>query len=351
MERQAGPRVSVIVPARNCAGHLAAALAALEASDLQRDSWELIVVDDASHDETGAVAARHADTVIRLEDEPRGPGHARNVGAAAARGAILVFVDGDVCVHADVLRRFLEVLEADDGLAAVFGAYDVTPRAPGLVSQYRNLLHHYVHVTNAGEAETFWAGCGAIRRSAFMRMNGFDAARYPRPQIEDIELGYRLRAMGSRIVLQAGIQATHLKSWTLRSMIASDLLDRGVPWMRLLLDRGAGARKSLNVRLSERALTLLAVLALTAPLTTPFVGMRVASAAAGACLTLLVAGNVGVLAWFARVRGVRFALAVVPLRLLYYVLNAVAVVVASGERLLLLRWPRSTHMPVPQRFE
>lgn len=351
MALQPAPRASVIVPARNCAGYLAAALAALEASDIPRDTWEMVVVDDASHDETRAVAERYADTVIHLDGHPRGPGHARNVGAAAARADILVFVDADVCVHEDVLRLFLEVLEIDPGLAAVFGSYDDSPRAPGLVSQYRNLLHHYVHVTNGGEAETFWAGCGAVRRSAFTRANGFDASRYPRPQVEDIELGYRLRSMGYRILLRPAIQATHLKSWTLRSMVASDFLDRGVPWLRLLLDRGAAARKSLNVRLGERVLTFLAALALLALVTSPLSGMRVASAVAGACLMLVVAGNARMIAWFARVRGVRFALGVVPLRLLYFLLNASAVAVVLGERLLLLRWPRGTRTPVPQRFE
>ena len=58
-----------------------------------------------------------------------------------------------------------------------------------MVSQYRNLLHHFVHQHGHAEASTFWAGCGAIRRAAFDAVGGFDAARFPRPSIEDIELG------------------------------------------------------------------------------------------------------------------------------------------------------------------
>ncbi len=55
--------------------------------------------------------------------------------------------------------------EADPGLAALFGSYDDSPAAPGLVSQYRNLLHHFVHQQGAflddtRPAHTFWTGCG-----------------------------------------------------------------------------------------------------------------------------------------------------------------------------------------------
>ena len=52
-------------------------------------------------------------------------------------------------------------------LTAVMGSYDDTPSEPGLVSQYRNLLHHFVHQVGREKASTFWAGCGAVRRGAF----------------------------------------------------------------------------------------------------------------------------------------------------------------------------------------
>jgi hypothetical protein len=83
------------------------------------------------------------------------------------------------------IRRVVKAFEDDPALAAVFGSYDRRPRAPGLVSQYRNLLHHYTHQIGNPEAGTFWSGCGAIRRSVFVGVGGFDAARFPRPSIED----------------------------------------------------------------------------------------------------------------------------------------------------------------------
>lgn len=325
-------RVSVIVPVHNGHGVIEQSLAALCASDLPRSSWELIVVDDASTDDTATVARVWADTVIRLDGSPRGPAWARNRGSDAAQSEILAFVDADVCVHPSTVRRLVEALDDDPGATAVFGAYDQAPAAAGLISQYRNLLHHYVHVQNAGEADTFWAGCGAMRRADFVRAGGFDARRYPRPQIEDIALGYRLRALGCRLLLRPDIQATHLKRWTLRGMVRNDLFDRGVPWMHLLMEQPSIGPGTLNVRRREKVLTGLAGLAALALAVAVVTRSIAALAIAATCLLVVAAANEPFFRWLAGIRGAWFALRVVPLQLMHYLLNAAAVVIAAGQR-------------------
>ncbi len=256
------PSLSVVVPVHRCAELLPETLGALRDSDLPDHAWELIAVDDASGDRTPEVAGRYADRLVRVSGDPRGPAHARNRGAAAADGEILAFVDADVRVRPDTLRRLRDALTgrgegaagpgrgaaSPDGAAtarppdAVFGSYDDDPPAPGVVSRYRNLLHHHVHQRHPGAAETFWAGCGAMRRSAFEAAGGFDDRRYRRPQIEDIELGRRLRALGHRIELRPEIRVTHLKRWTLGEVLRTDFRDRGVAWTRLLLrERSSGS--------------------------------------------------------------------------------------------------------------
>src|SRR2546426_2153080 len=251
------PFLSVIVPAHQAAGILPMSLQALRASHLPGEGWELIVVDDASTDRTALVAAEFADTVVRLAGNPHGPAYARNRGVEASRGDVIVFVDADVCVHSDTLRQFAALFAARPAISAAFGSYDARPPGPGFVSQYRNLLHHYVHLRGAGEAETFWAGCGAIRRAVFAAVGGFDEWHYARPQIEDIELGRRLRLAGHRIVLDPDIQGTHLKRWTLRAVLTTDLAGRGVPWMWLMLQEGRSTAYTLNVRSPERWRTVL----------------------------------------------------------------------------------------------
>jgi glycosyltransferase involved in cell wall biosynthesis len=316
-----GPVLSVIVPVRNGVEFLPRSLGALRASMTGTWTWELVVVDDGSTDASADVAEALADRVIRLPAS-LGPSAARNAGVAAARGRILVFVDADVCVHSDALDRIHQFLSAEPDVDAVFGAYDASPAAPGLVSQYRNLLHHYVHQREAGETVTFWAGLGAIRRAVFERVGQFDDRQY---LVEDIELGYRLSGRGYRIVLCPEIQGTHLKRWTLRSMVVADVWYRGVPWVRLLLDRRHTIRRvTLNIRAGEQILTGLAAIALllaVAALVTGGSGEILLAAVAAA---LMVAGDWRFSRWLARSRGWWFAVRAIPLRLMYYALNVIS---------------------------
>ncbi len=331
------PTLSVIVPAFKCAGTLREVIAGLQGSDLPRDRWELIVVDDSSPDDTPDVARANADRMLVTSEGPRGPAFARNLGATVARGEVLVFVDADVIVAPTTLSQFAALFAAQPDLAAAFGSYDRSPRDPGLVSQYRNLLHHYVHSLNPGDATTFWAGCGAVRRETFVAVGGFDADRYPRPQIEDIDLGYRIAALGQRILLTPAIQGTHLKRWSLRNMLRTDLRERAVPWMALLIERKDVAGDGpLNLRVGEKVMTALAgviVLLFLALLVTW--DPRLLFAIATAC-AIIIAGNASLILWFARVRGPIFAIGVVPLRLLFYFTSGFGAA-----------WAILTHRPSP----
>ena len=322
--------LSVLVPVLNGRDLLPRSLGALLESDLRREDWELVVVDDGSTDGSGEWASEVADCVVTVPGGPKGPGFARNLGAQNARGDVIVLIDADVCVHPDTLRRFRERFSEADDVGAVFGAYDEVPASLDFLSQYRNLYHRYVHLRGAGEAETFWAGCGAIRRELFLSLGGFDTARYPRPQIEDIELGYRIRGAGYRIVLDPKIEATHLKRWTLKGIVRTDLLDRGVPWMRLLLENGADRSRdaTLNVGGTEKLKTaLMGVACLFLAGGLMLLEPR-AAAAALLPLAVVVLLTLPTYIWFARVRGLWFALRVVPMSLLYYLISGFAVAIA-----------------------
>ena len=160
--------LSVVIPATDRPATLNVVIAAVERA---ASAEELIVVDSPEH---------------------LGPAAARNLGAQRAQGDVIVFVDADVEVHEDAFGRIRSAFDRDQTLAASFGSYDDAPGADGIVSDFRNLLHHHVHHQGAGVATTFWAGLGAIRREVFLAIGGFDEARFPRASIEDVELGMRL---------------------------------------------------------------------------------------------------------------------------------------------------------------
>jgi hypothetical protein len=216
-----------------------------------------------------AGARRPDETVVQEEPAGAGPAKARNLAAGDCEAEVLVFVDSDVEVHPDALAAIARHFSRDPELVAVFGAYDDDPEHPGLTSRYRNLLHHHVHSGAAGEAETFWAGLGAVRREAFEGAGGFDAESFPDPSVEDIELGMRLRRRGGRILLDPAVRGRHLKAWTLLGMLRTDFGRRGVPWARLLLREGDDST-ALNLSWQRRAsagtsVALLAALLLRRP--------------------------------------------------------------------------------------
>ena len=246
-----------------------------------------------------------------------GPAKARNRGAREARGEVLLFVDSDVELPRGLVARVAELFSADPGLGAVMGSYDDAPGDPHFFSQYRNLLHHFVHQTGHEEASTFWAGCGAVRRSDFLALEGFDE-RYAEPSIEDIELGARLVRSGRRIRLVKGLQVKHLKRWHLGDMAATDLWRRAVPWTRLMLRQGqmvndlnVGTRNRLSVVVAFLPLVGLALIASPA---IPAWSLLPSIAAAAA---ILVALNASFFRFLLRRRGAMFALGAVPAHWLY----------------------------------
>jgi glycosyltransferase involved in cell wall biosynthesis len=225
--------LTAVVPATNDPPTLAACLDAIAAADEPPE--QVVVVTEGD-----------------------GPAAARNAGAADATCDVVVFVDADVLPHTDAFSRIRAAFDADSGVTAVFGSYDDSPVDPGMVSQFRNLLHHHVHQQGAGEAATFWAGLGAVRADAFRATGGFDAERYRLPSVEDIELGTRLFAEGGRILLDPLVQGTHLKRWTLSGMVRTDFWQRGVPWVELVLRHRSGA-SALNLGWRHRVSAAVAV--------------------------------------------------------------------------------------------
>ena len=316
------PYISVIIPVYNGGGYIEECLRAL-GSSLYR-SFETIVVDDASTDNSAEICRGFGVTVIGLERQS-GPAAARNEGAKRAAGEILLFVDADVVVTENTLGQFAGLFMGDPDISAAFGSYDDSPRASDFISQYRNLLHHFVHQRSYSDADTFWAGCGAVRRRIFSELGGFDGDKYSVPSIEDIELGYRMRQKGYRITLDKGIEVKHLKHWHWRSMIRTDIFNRALPWSKLIIETGM-MPSDMNLSISDRMSTVLAgllsliLLAIILGLLRPygsgitFVFVIAALAVVAALLTL----NSGLYGFFLRKRGLRFTLLAIPMHFFYY---------------------------------
>lgn len=309
--------ISIVIPVYNGGASFRKCLASLRES--LRPPDEVIVVSDGDTDGSWLVAERFGAKVFRLPTSG-GPARARNVGAKAAQGDILFFVDADVTLHPNTLSLVERQFEQQSDLAALIGSYDDAPGAGNFLSQYKNLFHHYTHQVSSEVASTFWGACGAIRRSVFQAVGGFDEG-YRKPCIEDIELGYRLKRAGYTIRLCKDIQVKHLKRWEPISLLKAEIFYRALPWAELILrDRRFDA--DLNLSHANR-LSVVFVFALTgnlaASLLVPWLGLT----AAALVLGLLVI-NVDVYRFFHQKRGLLFTLRVILWHWLYFLYGGAA---------------------------
>jgi len=311
------PTVSVIVPVYNGGACFRRCLESLFATNPR--PLEIIVVANGDSDGSASLAEQFGARVIRLPN-PVGPAVARNAGVKISTGDILFFVDADVTIPVDTIARiagrFSQVLEP----SAVIGSYDDAPGAPNFLSQYKNLLHHYVHQTSDEKACTFWGACGAIRRSTFLAIGGFDS-RYRWPSIEDIELGYRLSRAGFQIRLDKNLQVKHLKRWEWYSLLKADFWYRAVPWTELILRDGRFVN-DLNLRMNQRLSVFLVygfcASAGTAWLLPEFFAIGIAM------LGSLLFINASLYRFFYAKRGLVFALQSIPWHWLYFFYSGMA---------------------------
>lgn len=185
--------ISVIIPVYNGAQTLPACLQALKNQTCPPD--EIIVVNDGSTDGTSPVTARFG--VKILFQAKAGPAAARNLGARAAQGDLLLFTDAD-CVPAPDWVEKMAAAFADPNTVGVKGEY--RSRQPELVARFVQQEYQERYDRMAGQdqidfIDTYSAG---YRRSIFLAAGGFDVT-FPTASVEDQEFSFRLARQGYRL--------------------------------------------------------------------------------------------------------------------------------------------------------
>ena len=237
------PRISVIIPAHNAVSTLRQSLESVFAN--RGVTYEVLLVNDASTDSTEELTLSFPARVVSLAKNIMSA-NCRNLGAQLARGEILVYFDADQLMEPDTLAKYAAALDANPDVAAVVGSLAADTPMPGFFSRFKNFQHHYTHQTADREGATLASGLVAIRRDVFLKLGGFEPA-FSGASIEDIALGYRMIREGLRIRFEPDIQIVHLKAYTFRSMVRSDILHRAIPWTGLML-REKIFRSDLNTR-------------------------------------------------------------------------------------------------------
>jgi glycosyltransferase involved in cell wall biosynthesis len=213
-------RISVIIPVYNGARTLPSALSGLARASPAPD--EIVVVDDGSTDDSGALAAQAGCRVIRL-DPNRGAASAKNRGAADARGDILFFTDADILLPGDIFGRAAQRFEQAH-CDAVIGLLDQDIPEGNFASQFKNLWMNYTYARFAGRKRIglFYTSVAAIRRERFLELGGFDENYHGASIAEDTEFGQRAWALGAGIQLDPDLRVVHLKKYSLAGVLRED---------------------------------------------------------------------------------------------------------------------------------
>ncbi|MEU8799414.1 glycosyltransferase family 2 protein [Spirillospora sp. NPDC048819] len=234
--------LSLIVPCYNAAKTLRPCLEAVLAQTRRPD--EIVVVDDASADDSAAIAAGLGCRVVRLPVN-RGVSAARNAGVAATTGDVVFFLDSDVELRPDAVANALRILEDDPECGCVQGVYEPEPLIDDGPAEWYRVLHAaYWRRRHLGDVTGVVFALAAIRRDVLRAVGGFDETLR---DCEDVEYGGRL-AGTCRVVLTDEVRGRHDDASRLLPILAEQWR-RAVPLIPLALTasrRGGGQPEHAN---------------------------------------------------------------------------------------------------------
>jgi glycosyltransferase involved in cell wall biosynthesis len=179
---------SVVIPTHNRSRLLPQALESVFSQE--ESDFEILVVDDGSTDDTGAVLARHAGNVRVLRQDNLGPAAARNLGIENARGDYVAFLDSDDVWFPWTLSVYRSVIERHGAPTIIEGAHVEFSSEEGPPSLARvPFVAHPASDYLAAPRGGLWPSGVAIRREALQSVGGFPAHAF---NAEDSDLWLRL---------------------------------------------------------------------------------------------------------------------------------------------------------------
>ena len=229
-------KISIVIPSFNSSKTIKECLNAITKIDY--NNYEVIVVDDASKDNSTEIIKKLPCRLIKLKNNV-GASEARNIGAKYSKGDILLFMDSDIIIQKDALKLAIDFFNSKR-LNVFICSFKPKMRFRNFFSQYKHLYLCYYYEKQDKTLHTLDTSFTFIKKNLFDKFKGFDK----KIRIsEDADLGVRLTGKGYKIYRNKDIQMEHIKHYTFRKFIKTDLI-RGERMSKLFLSSLFGKRKS-----------------------------------------------------------------------------------------------------------
>jgi len=221
------PEFSIIIPVKNGEKTIAENLASIYNQEFK--DFEIIVVDDNSTDRSREIVKRFKCNLITLKKN-YGAANARNVGAAKAKGKILIFTDSDIVFHKDTLKKIKKHLKRYPKKEIFLGMFSSKLRFKNIFSQYKHLYLLYYYLKQGKQLHTLDTSLTIIYKNLFDKFKFNENVKIS----EDAELGMRLLKAGHSITQVKDINIEHIKKYSFFNFIKTDFI-RGKRFSRLFL--------------------------------------------------------------------------------------------------------------------
>ncbi len=198
-------RLSVIIPNRNGEKTIGLCLEALFSSS--HDSFEVIVVDDCSTDNSIAIIEQFPCVLVQLQRH-QGAAEARNRGAQHGTGTTLFFTDADCLVQKNTLATAEQTAKQQGHDVIIGGTYTCRPFDQHFFSLFQSVFIHFSELKNCLNPDYVAAHAMVISADTFRNSGGFPDDFLP--IIEDVEFSHRLRRRGYGLRMDPKLQVQHI---------------------------------------------------------------------------------------------------------------------------------------------
>jgi glycosyltransferase involved in cell wall biosynthesis len=250
--------ISVIIPCYNGAATIEKCLVAVFAS--KYSTFEVIVVDDCSEDDSVAIIKQFPCRLIALEKRT-GAAQARNIGAEQSRGDILFFTDADCVLEKDTLANAAIFLASSGVDTIVGGTYTKKPYDQGFFNSFQSIFIHYSETKNCADPDYLATHGLVITRALFKKSGGFPADFMP--ILEDVEFSHRMKKMGYQLRINPHLLVRHIFNYSLSKSIRNAIIKSTFWTLYSLRNKDLTADSgTASIELKINVVTLFLVLAL-----------------------------------------------------------------------------------------